>query len=182
MEKPHWRVRSSSYIVDSPHLRLRQDEIELPNGSIIKDYYVRESAGYVMVFAMTPDKHVVLVDQYRYGNDTIALELPAGMLAPGEDALACAQRELAEETGYVAQRWEQIASLAAEPVRSNSVMRAFIAYDAQCVHEQKLDPTEHIDVTTVTLDAFIALLREGRLGSVACVAVGYTALDRLGAL
>jgi ADP-ribose pyrophosphatase len=182
MEKPRWRVRASSYVVDSPYLRLRKDEIELPNGTIVPDYYVRESQGYVVVFAITPEHQVVLTRQYRYGNDSIGLELPAGTLGDCEDPLECAQRELAEETGYTSRRWERLIASPAEPVRSTSVMYAFIAHDAVRTAQQRLDETEHIDVEVVPVHTFLAELRDGTLMPVASIAAGYAAMDRLGTL
>ena len=94
MEKPLWRVRSSTYLIESEHLRIRSDEIELPSGVVLPNYYVRESLGFVMAFALTPAREVVLVRQYRYGIDQVIVELPAGSIDPGEDPLACARREL----------------------------------------------------------------------------------------
>jgi ADP-ribose pyrophosphatase len=179
MEKPHWRVRASTYVVDSPYMRLRKDEIELPNGTIVHDYYVRESRGYVVIFAITPRSEVVLTLQYRYGNDSVGLELPAGSLDGDEEPLACAQRELAEETGYTSSRWETLIVSPAEPVRSTSVMHAFLARDAERTAEQSLDVTEHIDVQTIPVDAFVDALRAGMITSVASIAVAYAALDRL---
>ena len=76
MEKPVWRVRASSYVVDSPYMRLRVDEVMLPDGTIVPNYYVRESCGFVTVLALTHGEDVVLVRQYRYGSDSIHLELP----------------------------------------------------------------------------------------------------------
>ena len=110
MDKPQWRVRSSSYVVDSPYMRLRADELELPDGTIVSNYYVRESFGFVTILALTTDRQVILVRQYRYGADSIHLELPAGMLIEGEAPQECALRELAEETGYEVARCEPAAS------------------------------------------------------------------------
>ncbi len=182
MEKPHWRVRSSDLLIDSPYMRLRKDEIELPNGTVVHDYYVRESNGFVMVVPVTAANEVVLIRQYRYGNDSVGLEFPAGMLAPGEDPLDCAKRELAEETGFTSARWVKLFESAAEPVRSNSVMHAYLAYDADCTTRQALDETEHINVEVTSIARTIELLRSGQIGSLACVAIGYAAFDRLGAL
>lgn len=182
MEKPAWRLRSSSYIVDSPFMRLRKDEVELPNGTVVRDYYVRESLGFVMAVPVTVSGDVVLIRQYRYGNDSVALEFPAGMLAPGEDPLDCAKRELAEETGYTGTRWEKLFESAAEPVRSNAVMHAYLAYDVDCTTTQSLDPTEHINVELFSLNEAVELLRTGSIGSLACLAIGYAAFDRLDAL
>lgn len=182
MEKPIWRVRSSTLLVDSPYLRLRCDDIELPNGTVLPEYYVRESIGFVMIFAITLRREVVLVRQYRYGNDSISLELPAGSLDPGEDPLACAQRELREETGYTAARWEPLLRASAEPVRSTSAMTAFIAHDAERTDAQQLDPSEFIEVELAPLEEFRELLRAGGIDSVACIAAAYAALERIGSV
>src|SRR5665213_4431111 len=89
----HWTVRSSTYRVDEPFLRVRSDTVELPNGTIIEGYFVRESRGFAIVAALTPDRRIVLVRQYKHGIAKIVLELPAGMIDAGEDAQTCAVRE-----------------------------------------------------------------------------------------
>jgi ADP-ribose pyrophosphatase len=181
MEKPLWRVRSSTYLIESEHLRIRSDEIELPNGVVLPNYYVRESLGFVMIFALTPAREVVLVRQYRYGIDEVIVELPAGSIDRGEDPLVCAKRELAEETGYTATRWQSFSVVPAEPVRSNSFLHAFLAFDATPTQAQQLDATEAIEPFTVPLDAIRPMLRADEFGALSCVAVAYGALDRLGA-
>jgi ADP-ribose pyrophosphatase len=181
MEKPLWRRRSSTYLIDSPHLRLRSDEVELPDGTIIENYYVRESLGFVMIVALTKAHEVVLVRQYRYGVDDVIVELPAGSIDPGEDPLDCAKRELREEAGYTAKRWEPLLTVAAEPVRSNSRVHAFIAFDAERTHDQELDPTETIEPYTAPLSTIRELLRNGAFGALSAIAIAYAALDRLGA-
>lgn len=160
-------------------MRLRSDVVELPSGTVLDAYYVRESNGFVIAFALTPEQQVVLVRQYRYGIDDVIVELPAGTIDENEDPLVCAKRELAEETGYTAARWEKVMTIAAEPVRSNSVVHTYIAYDARPTQPQRLDPTESIEPFTVSLDELHRMLRDGDLNSMAAVAAAYTALDAL---
>ena len=181
MEKPLWRRRSSTYLIESEHLRIRSDEIELPNGVVLPHYYVRESFGFVMIFTLTRAREVVLVRQYRYGIDEVIVELPAGSIDRGEDPLVCAQRELLEETGYTAERWDALSVVPAEPVRSNSYLHAFLAFDAALTHPQKLDVTEAIEPFVVPLASIRPMLRKDEFGAVSCVAVAYAALDALGA-
>jgi 8-oxo-dGTP pyrophosphatase MutT (NUDIX family) len=179
MEKPVWRRRASAFIVDSPHLRLRVDEVELPDGTIVPNYYVRESRGFVIAFPVTADERIVLVRQYRYGSDAIHLELPAGTLDPDEDPLGCAQRELLEETGYAADRWTLVGSYYAEPVRANAKARIFLALDARKVREPALDPTEVMEVELADFAEFRRMLRDGRIDSGHTLVAGYRALDAL---
>jgi ADP-ribose pyrophosphatase len=182
MQKPNWRKRSSSYVIDSPFMRLRADEIELPDGTIVSNYYVRESRGFVVAFAVTGDDRIVLVRQYRYGSDAIHLELPAGMLDGDEAPPACAARELAEETGYEAGTWALVADWYAEPVRSPAKEYVFFAPDARRTREPKPDPTETLHVELATFDEFRAMLVDGRIDSGFAVNAGYRVLDYLGRL
>ena len=78
MEHRRWRRLSSIRVIDSPYFQLRKDSVELPNGHRIDDYYVREGPSFSAIFALTPERRVVLVRQYKYGADRIVLELPAG--------------------------------------------------------------------------------------------------------
>jgi 8-oxo-dGTP pyrophosphatase MutT (NUDIX family) len=182
MEKPAWRVRSSSVVVDSPHLRLRKDELELPDGTVLAEYFVRESRGYVMIFPFTTDGRVVLVRQYRYGSDSVTLEFPAGTLDDGEAPEACARRELLEETGFSCSRLEALPELYAEPARSPAINYCFIAHDAQRTHEPRPGIGEVIETEILDLETLWAILRAGSLDSIACASIGYRALERLGYL
>jgi ADP-ribose pyrophosphatase len=182
MEKPQWRVRRSTYAVDSPYMRLRSDELELPDGTIVQNYYVRESRGFVIILALTQDEQVILVRQYRYATDSIHLELPAGMLLDDEAPEACALRELAEETGYEVASCEPVTEFLPEPVRSTARAYVYIGRDARKTREPQLDPTEHLEVELVTLARFRALLADGTIDAGASIAGGYRALDYLGRL
>lgn len=163
-------------------MRLRVDELELPNGTIVPDYYVRESHGFVMAFPVTPDERIVLVRQYRYGTDAIHLELPAGTLDDCEDPLDCARRELLEETGYEASHWEYVGSYYPEPARATSKARIFLATGAREVGEPELDPTEVMEVELATFGEFRAMLADGRIDAGHAIVAGYRCLDKLGKL
>lgn len=182
MDKPAWRLRASHYVVDSPYMRLRSDEVELPDGTIVPNYYVRESRGFVAIVALTPDEHVVLVRQYRYGSDSLHLELPAGMLQDQEEPAACALRELAEETGYEVESCELAGQFFPEPVRSNARAYIYIGRGARRVREPAPDPTEHIEVELATLETFRSMLGDARIDTAAAIAAGYLVLERLGKL
>jgi 8-oxo-dGTP pyrophosphatase MutT (NUDIX family) len=177
MGKPDWRVIASSYIIDSGFLRLRKDTIELPDGTIIPDYYVRDSRGFVIVLPVTPDGRIVLVRQYKHGIARELLELPAGAIDPGEAPAATAIRELAEETGYVAESMEFVRSFVTDPTNSNSVAHLFIARNAEKTAEQDLDPTEAIDVELVTVEQLRGFVRDGTIDSMPHVAAIYFLLD-----
>ena len=85
-------------------LEVRRDDVLLPDGSAATREFVQHP-GAVAVIPVLDDGRVVLVRQYRYPLAKILLEWPAGKLEAGEDQLVCAQRELQEETGFVAREW-----------------------------------------------------------------------------
>ncbi len=179
MEKPQWKQLASHVVVDTPHFRLRRDVVQLPNGVIIDDYHVRTSLGFCIIFALDADNNVVLVREYRYGNDSFCLELPAGARDDGESPLACAQREFSEETGYEAGEWKEIGGFSAEPVRSNSYCHVFLARDAKHVRSQRLDPGECMSVELVPLPQLHDMLLDGRIQSGHVIAGAHLALAYL---
>jgi ADP-ribose pyrophosphatase len=179
-----WKILRSEYVVETPYLRLRRDRIELPSGAQIDDYFVRESRGFAVVFALTPGEHVILVRQYKHGIGEGVLELPAGAIDEGESPLECAVRELAEETGFVAgpPGLEHITTFITDPTNSDSRFHLFLASNARRLAEQDLDPTEDIAVEFATLAQARRYVRDGTIEVSSHVAALYFMLDRLGRL
>jgi 8-oxo-dGTP pyrophosphatase MutT (NUDIX family) len=182
MDNAGWRVAASSYVLESPYLRIRRDRIVLPDGTVIEDYYVRESRGYVIVFALTEDRRVVLVRQYKHGAGKVLLELIAGAIDEGEEPLQTAIRELAEETGYAAPALQHVRSFVTDATSADTVAHLFFAKDAYPNGEQQLDATEDITVELATLDELRELVRTGEIDSMPHVGAIYYVMDHLGSL
>ena len=175
-----WTIVNSTYRVDDRYLRLRVDTVALADGTIIDNYYVRESRGYAIIAALTPDREIVLVRQYKHGIGQVVLELPAGMIDPDESALDCAVRELAEETGYAGDPPRLLRTLFSDPTNSTASFAIVLIENAHLRHAQDLDVTEAILVETVSLDELSAMLRDGRFASGPHVAAGYILLNEVG--
>ncbi len=178
MGESRWRVTSSSYVVDTEHLRLRRDRIELPDGRTIEDYYVKESRGFAVIFATTADGRVILVRQYKHGIDRVLLELPAGAIDPGEQPLQTAMREFSEETGYEG-AMEHAHSFCTDPTNADTVAHLFYAPNVTLTGKQHLGLGEDITVELATLQEVHGFVRDGTIDSVAHVASIYLMLDRL---
>src|SRR5258708_20154707 len=103
-------TRSTELVYDGGLLKVRRDEVRLPDGhQAWREYVVHPGA--VMILAFVDDETILLERQYRYPKHRHFIELPAGKLEPGEPPLHTARRELIEECGYEAGQWWKIASL-----------------------------------------------------------------------
>jgi 8-oxo-dGTP pyrophosphatase MutT (NUDIX family) len=174
-----WVVRSSTYRIDEPFLRVRSDTVELPSGVVIENYFVRENRGFAIVAALTAERRVVMVRQYKHGVAQVVLELPAGMIDPGETPAECAVRELAEETGYAGDAPVLLRSLFADPTGSDSVFHVFLIENVTAKFAQALDTTEAIVIETMSLEELRAAVRDGGIASGSQVAAVFLLFDHL---
>jgi len=138
-----------------------RDQVRLPNGGTATREYVIHP-GAVMIIAILDDGRLVMERQYRYPVQQVMIEFPAGKLDPGEDRLACAQRELLEETGYRAKEWAHAGVL--HPVISYSTEFIDIWFArGLTVGERQLDEGEFLDVFSASVDELLAWSRDGQL-------------------
>ena len=142
-------------------LHAYRDQVRLPNGDTATREYVIHP-GAVMIIALLDDGRLVMERQYRYPVKQVMIEFPAGKLDAGEDRLACAQRELLEETGYRAKEWAHAGVL--HPVISYSTEFIDIWFARGLrLGERRLDDGEFLDVFTASLDELLRWSREGKL-------------------
>lgn len=133
-----------------------------PRG-LTKRFSVIEAVDWVNVIALTPDERVVLIRQYRVGIEKVCLEIPGGMVDPGEDAQTAAARELVEETGYTAREWRRLGVVSPNPAIMTNYLHSFLALGAEKTHPQHLEGSEIVEVETVPLRDVTTLLRSGAI-------------------
>jgi ADP-ribose pyrophosphatase len=151
----------SKEILKGHFLQVLRDSVRLPDGSQATREYVIHS-GAVMVVALLDDGRLVLERQYRYPMQAVMLEFPAGKIDPGESSLACAQRELREETGYRAREWAKAGVL--HPVISYSTEFIDIWFArGLTLGQRKLDAGEFLDVFTATPAELLAWCANGQV-------------------
>lgn len=155
----HEQTVASERILEGNFLQAFRDTVRLPDGkSATREYVVH--AGAVMIVAELPDGRLVLERQYRYPVQAVMIEFPAGKLDAGEDSLACARRELLEETGYSARQWARAGVL--HPVISYSTEFIDIWFARELhLSERQLDEGEFLDVYSASLDELLAGCRDG---------------------
>ena len=102
------------------------------------------------MLAVFPDQRIILIRQHRYPFDQFIWELPAGKLNRGEDPLHCAQRELEEETGYRAERWQKLTSIYTTPGFCSEVLHIYMATGlSETPHGRQLEEGEETMTTMI---------------------------------
>ena len=139
-----------------------------------REFEIKLEGPTAVVLALTPDREVVLVREFRPGVEDMLLELPGGLVDDGEEPAAAARRELLEETGYAGEI-RYVGSLV-DCAYSTRIRHVCTAVDARQVQAPAPHDGEFPEVATLRLDEFRAHLRSGRLTD---VGPGYLALDSL---
>jgi ADP-ribose pyrophosphatase len=152
---------SSTYAHKGRVVTLRLDTIVGASGHE-KIREVIEHPGAVAVVPVTDEGDLLLIRQYRYAAERTLLEVPAGTLDPDEDALTCADRELQEETGFKAEKFERIGGFYVAPSYDQEYIHIYVATG---LSESRLDPDddEDIEVVPTSLDAALAMIERGEI-------------------
>lgn len=159
----NWTKRGSRRGVDLHLFQARHDLLENPRTGQELERLVLECPDWVNVVALTPERELVVVTQYRFGVEAVTLEIPGGMVDPGEEHGVAARRELEEETGYTAERWRYLGSVEPNPAVQNNRLHTWLAEGARPTAGQALDPGEDIAVGTLPLDEIGRAARDGRI-------------------
>jgi ADP-ribose pyrophosphatase len=162
MIKPWERIRSKT----GPSFRVfsvRTDTAVSPRTGKEHDFYVIESGDWVNIIPLTADREVVMVRQYRHGSREMTLEIPGGLVDPGDTPEMAASRELLEETGYEAGELSKLGVVNPNPAILNNRCYTFLARNVRKAGEPDLDQAEDIDVLLVPLADIPDLIRQGRI-------------------
>jgi 8-oxo-dGTP pyrophosphatase MutT (NUDIX family) len=156
-----WKLISSERDQSFRIFNLRIDRALSPRTGEEHDFYIIESSEWVNVIPITKEKEVVLIRQYRHGIRDITLEIPGGIIEPGDTLLEGARRELKEETGYTDGDMVYLGMVHANPAIFNNKCHTYLALDCQSDGGQSLDDKEDIEVVLKSLDEIPGLIKEG---------------------
>ncbi len=161
LQPDHLRERriDSATVYQGHFLQVLRDSVQLPDGSQAVREYIRHP-GAVMIIPMLDDGRVVVERQYRYPLQRALIEFPAGKLDSGEDPFLCAQRELREETGYVAREWARAGVLHPVLAYADEFIEIWFARGLS-LGERELDHGEFLDVLAATPEELLAACRDG---------------------
>jgi ADP-ribose pyrophosphatase len=145
-------------------LRVHRDRVRLPDGGEGVREYIRHP-GAVAIVPLLEDGRVVLERQFRYPVGQVFIEIPAGKLEPGEDALVTGKRELLEETGYVAREWRRLGAIHNAIGYSDELIEIWLA-SGLARGQRQLAEGEFLEVFTLPLAEARAMALDGRITDV----------------
>lgn len=159
-----WRERSVEILFDHRLFRLERHELEaLEGGASRREALVLRAPDWVNVIPLTDDGRVILVRQWRFGTAGPTLEIPGGMIDPGENAAEAAARELLEETGYRASEWTPLGATDPNPAFLSNTCTSFLARGLERLGEPLGDGEEELILESAPLDEIPELIRRGEI-------------------
>jgi len=149
-------------------LNLDVDTVRFPDGSTGELEMIRHPGAAAVVPVLTADgsddPQILLIHQYRYAAGGSVWEIPAGRLEPGETPEECARRELLEEAGATAARWDRLTTIFTTPGFTDERIHLFAARDLRVnPQETRREPDEFMEVRPVSVRAALEMIRNGEI-------------------
>ncbi len=164
---PQGRI-ASRRVYNGRVLDLDVDTVRFPNGRSGELEMIRHPGAAAVIPVLTPDgshdPQILLIRQYRYAAGGHIWEVPAGKLEPGESPEACARRELLEEAGATARRWDRLTTIYTTPGFTDERIHLFAARDLTVnPQETRHEPDEFLEVKPVAVRRALEMIRDGEI-------------------
>ncbi|MDD3656667.1 MAG: NUDIX hydrolase [Atribacterota bacterium] len=160
-EKIPEKTFESERIYSGRIIKLRKDIVILPNGRNA-DREIVDHPGAVVILAEKEQQKIILVKQFRKAVEEFLLELPAGTIEPSEKIIDCARRELEEETGYLANKWQKIFEFFSAPGFCSEKLTLYFARDL-IQTKSNTDQDEFIEIIEVNKVEISKLIKNKRI-------------------
>lgn len=158
-----WEKGASRSLAATRVFDVRGVEFRHPVRGTAREFVVIDAPDWVNVIALTPDRRLVMVRQFRYGIDAFSWEIPGGVIDAGEDPVAAGMRELAEETGFAASGARLLGSVHPNPAIMNNRCHLVLVEGVVRGIAQKWDADEEIEVAAIPVDEVYEWARTGRV-------------------
>ena len=159
-----WEKIGSKPLGDYRIFKVRSDEKVSPRTGEKLDFFVIESVDWVNVLAVTPERDLVMVEQYRHGSNTVELEIPGGVMdRTDRSPVETGVRELREETGYEGENPRLLAGVFANPAIMSNSMHIVLVENCQLRHATELDQGEDLITRVVPIADIPALVATGKI-------------------
>ena len=139
-------LTKESILVKKPWFEVFREEVRLPDGKIVPEYFGIEMPHYTSVFAVTEERRIMILRCYRHAIGEVTLTMPGGIIEESESPLAGIQREFLEETGYVAKEWKSLGAFVGNSTRGCGTYHLFFATGAYSVQEPDSGDLEELEI------------------------------------
>ncbi len=157
-----WRLLHKRVVYRDRWVEVSWADVRLPDGTGYRYTALRRVPGAAVV-AVNDKGDLLLQEEYRYPLGKVILQLPGGLVDPGETPLVTAQRELREETGYEADEWEFLGVVQDNPGLIEGATTVFLARKVRRVTTPRPERTEHLTVRWCPWNQVLAHVREGQI-------------------
>ena len=155
------KTLKSEYVYDGRVVKRYKDTVLLENGKEASREVIKHPGG-VCVVPLTENDEVIFVTQHRYPYHKVLMEIPAGKLEWGEDHFECGKRELKEETGCVAGKYDYLGCLYPTPAYCTEIIHMYLARELS-QHEQDLDEDEFLELKRIPLDEAVRMVMNNEI-------------------
>ena len=159
-----WRKISSEKLGDFRIFTVRTDHKVSPRTGKEHDFFVIDAVNWVNIIALTPDRKLITVRQYRHGSNTVELEIPGGMMdANDASPEKCGLRELCEETGYEGDAPRIIGKVFPNPAIMSNTCFTVLIENCRCTSPVQFDTTEDVVTQLIPVEQIGELVSEGKI-------------------
>jgi 8-oxo-dGTP pyrophosphatase MutT (NUDIX family) len=169
-----WKILGEKVDYDCGYFKVMIRQSASPVTGIEHPFYILATHSWVNIVALTPERKVLFVRQYRHGTKEMSLEIPGGAVDNKDPKpLEAAKRELLEETGHESAEWHLIGASHPNPAILDNTCYLYLALGAKKVADLKLDEAEELEALEIALDEVPEHIREGKIRHALVIAAFY---------